>query len=149
MLTMKLMVMSKPGLSRVRTSTSVSVGRPDASDNPTDVRRTACRPPLYPVDGMADGMPSATPPGERHGGRPPNYWSPAPTVGWMADGRSVRRSRWRSAGRQTAGWTAWRTPPPGPSTRGRPPEAVRHGPSARGRPPRAVYPAKTLESHNY
>jgi hypothetical protein len=109
--------------------------------------RTAIRPP--------DGMPSATPPGGRHGGQPPNRWSPAPTVGWMADGRSVRRSGWWSAGWRTAGRTAWQTPPPGPSARGCPPGTVRQGPSSRGRPPeavrhgpsaRAVRPAKTLES---
>jgi pre-rRNA-processing protein TSR4 len=71
----------------------------------------------------------------RHGGRPSDRQSPAPTVGWMADGRSIRWSGWRSAGRQTAGRTAWRTPPPGPSARGRPPRAVRQKPSARVRPP--------------
>jgi hypothetical protein len=82
-----------------------------------------------------DGMPSATPPGGRHGGRPSDRRSPAPTVGWMADGGSVRRSRGQPASRRAAGRTAWRTPP--------------LGPSARGRPPGAVRPAETLESHNY
>jgi hypothetical protein len=62
-------------------------------------------------------------------GRPPNRQSPAPTVGWMANDRSVRRSGWRSAGQ-----TAWRTPPPGPSARGHPLGAVRQRPSATGRP---------------
>jgi hypothetical protein len=33
-----------PGLSRVRTSTAASGGRPDASDDPTDVRRRTARP---------------------------------------------------------------------------------------------------------
>jgi hypothetical protein len=84
------------GLSRVWTSTSASTGHPP------------------------DGMPSTIPPdrqhGGRHGERPSNRRSPAPTVGWMADGRSVHWSGSRSAGR---------TPRPGPSARGRPP-----GPSA-------------------
>jgi hypothetical protein len=97
------------GLSRVRTSKS-------ASDNPTDVRRTACHPPLH----LAVGL------GGRHGGQPSDHRSPAPTVGCKADGRSVRRWGWR---------TAWRIPPPGPSAKGRPPGAVRQSPSARGRPP--------------
>jgi hypothetical protein len=66
------------------------------------------------ADGMADGHPTT--------GRPSNHWSPAPTVGWMADGHYVRRSGWRSAGR--AGGRA------GPVRLGRPPGAVRQRPSA-------------------
>jgi hypothetical protein len=80
-------------------------------------RRTAWRTAWWMAIRPPDGMPSATPPGGRYGGWPPNCWSSAPTVGWMANGRSVRWSGWRSTG-----WrTAWRTPPPGPSARGRPP----------------------------
>jgi hypothetical protein len=109
-----------PGLSRVRTSTSASAGRSDASDNPTDVRRTACRPPLYLADGMAYSHPTA--------GRPLR-----PSVGWRMAAPSAGRGGGRPGGR-----------PGGPLRLGRPPKAVRHGPSAR-----AVRPAKTLESHNY
>jgi hypothetical protein len=114
------------------------VTRPDVH---VSVRRTSGR-VQQPHGRPPDGMPSATLPGGRHGGRPPNRWSPTPPVGWMADGRSVRRSGWRLAGwrtaGRTAGQTAWQTPPPRPSARGRPPGAILQGPSARGRPPQAV-----------
>jgi hypothetical protein len=64
-------------------------GRPDGSNNPTDVRRTACHPPLHPTVSFS----------RQHGGWPTDRRSPTPTVGWKADGRSIRRSAWRSAGR--------------------------------------------------
>jgi hypothetical protein len=109
--------------------TNVQVGRP-----PTD--SMSGRPIGRPGGRPPDGMPSATPSGGRHGGRPSDHRSPAPAVGWMVDGRSVRRSGWRSAGRLDglADPSAWAIRQ-GPSSRGRPPEAVRQGPSARDHPP--------------
>jgi hypothetical protein len=92
-------------LTTPRTSAGRHGGRP--SD-----RRTACRPPPHPADGMADGHPTA--------GRPLR-----PSAGW----RTAAPSAGRGGGR-----------PGGP---------LRQGPSSRGRPPEAVRPAKTLESHNY
>jgi hypothetical protein len=106
--------------------------RPNASKRPSV--RTNVRVGRSPADGTSgrpvgrpsDGMPSATPSGERHGGRPYDRQSPAPTVGWMADGHAVRRSGWRSAAGGQLG---------GPLRLGRPPGAVLQKPSARVRPP--------------
>jgi hypothetical protein len=67
---------------------------------------------------LPDGMLSATPPGGRHGGWPSDRRSPAPTVSWMVNGRSVRQSSWWSASRadDLADPSAWNVPQ-GPSAK--------------------------------
>jgi hypothetical protein len=127
-----------------RVRKNVQVGRPSADGmnrrpvgspgrrHPVDGCRTACCLPRHSADGMADGD---------------------PTAGWTADGRSVHRSRWQSAGRQTVGRTTWRTPPPRPSARGRPPQGCHKGRFWRkitnrtsfssGRPPESAFTPRT------
>jgi hypothetical protein len=92
---------------------------------PSD-RRTACRPPPHPADGMADGHPTA--------GRPLR-----PSAGWRTAALSAGRGGGRPAGGRPGGPLRLGCPPgavrQGPSSRGRPPGAVHQRPSATGRPP--------------
>jgi hypothetical protein len=126
-----------PGRDRVVTHPDVHVS----------VRRTSGR-VRQPHGCPLDGMPSATLLGGRHGRRPSDCWTacrlPPHSADGMADGHpTAGRPLQPSAGWRTAApsagrggcRTAWRTPPPGPSARGRPPGAVCQRPSARGRSP--------------
>jgi hypothetical protein len=116
---------------------SASAGRPDASDNPTDVHRTACRPPLYPADGMADGHPTAGRHAVRHPTRRTAWRTATQPLVARSDRRldgGVRRTATPSAGRGG-----------GRPAGGRPGGRL-GGPLRLGRPPGAVRPAKTLES---
>jgi hypothetical protein len=81
------------------------VGRPSGR-HLVDGHRTTCRPPLHP----ADGHPIAS--------RPLRL-----SVAWRTAAPSAGRGGGRPAGR-----TAWRTPPLGPSARGRPPSRNFGGP---------------------
>jgi hypothetical protein len=94
------------GLSRVQTSTATSAGRPDASDDPTDVRLGG-RPP--------SGRRGRRPPRPTNGGgRPPSDCR----KGWPSAGRRGRPPRPSDGG--------GRLPRPPEAVRNcRPPEAVR------------------------